>query len=177
VGEILQAVGGWTGYLAWSLLLLAASLLVYLGLGGNFVVFGLAFVHALLTGFDPIGWPLLGVLLGIALCGELIEFLLGNLYALRKGASGRGAIGGFAGGLLGAVAGNAVVPVAGAVLGSFLGAFLGSVGGEYWRQRRLAPSLRVGGHAFVGRLLAIVCKHGLGLVMVYLVLRATFPKT
>jgi uncharacterized protein YqgC (DUF456 family) len=177
VGEFLEAIGGWTWYLVWSLLLLAASLLVYLGLGGTFVVFGLALVHAIVTGFDPIGWPLLGVLLAIALFGELAEFVLGNFYALRKGASNRGTVGGFAGGLLGALAGNAVFPVAGAVLGSFLGAFLGSVGGEYSEQRRLAPSVRVGGHAFVGRLLAILVKHALGLVMVVLIMRATFPKS
>ena len=173
--EILQAIGGWTWYVVWAVLLLSGSLLVYLGLGGNFVVLGLALVHALVTGFDPIGWPLLGVLLGLALLGELIEFILGNFYVLKKGASGVATFGGFAGGLLGALVGNSVVPVIGAVLGSFVGAFGGCVLGEYWRQQRLEPSLRIGVHAFVGRLLAIFVKHVLGLVMVGLILRATFP--
>jgi len=173
--EILQGIGAWAGYAAWAALLLVASLLVYVGLGGNFILLGLALVHALITGFDPIGWTLLGILLGIALVGEVVEFLLGNFYVLRKGASGRGTFGGFAGGLLGAMGGNSVVPIIGAVLGSFVGAFLGCVVGEYWQQQRLEPSLRVGGHAFVGRILAIVFKHACGLVMVFLVLRATLP--
>ena len=152
-----------------------ASLFVYLGLGGNFIVLGLALVHALVTGFDPIGWPLLALLLGLALFGELIEFILGNFYVLKKGASGWGTFGGFAGGLAGAVVGNSVFPVAGAVLGSFAGAFLGCVAGEFWARQRLEPSLRIGTHAFIGRLLAIVVKHALGLVMVFFILRATFP--
>ena len=173
--EVLQAIGGWAWYVVWATLLLLASLLVYLGLGGNFIVVGLALVHALITGFDPIGWPLLGVLLGIAVLGELIEFGLGNFYVLKKGASGLGTAGGFAGGLLGALGGNSIMPLAGAVLGSFVGAFAGCVLGEYWSRQRLEPSLRVGTHAFVGRLLAILVKHALGLVMVFLVLRATFP--
>ncbi len=173
--EILQSIGGWAWYVVWATLLLVASLLVYLGLGGNFILLGLALVHALVTGFDPIGWPLLGVLLGLALVGELVEFVLGNFYVLRKGASGRATLGGFIGGLVGALLGNGVMPVVGAVLGSFLGAFLGSVAGEYWRQRHLDRSLRVGGHAFVGRLLAMAFKHACGLVMVFLVLRATLP--
>jgi uncharacterized protein YqgC (DUF456 family) len=173
--DILQAIGGWAGYIVWATLLLVASLLVYLGLGGNFIIIGLALVHALVTGFDPIGWPLLGVLLGLALVGELIEFVLGNFYVLKKGASGVGTAGGFVGGLLGAVAGNSLLPLAGAVLGSFVGAFLGCVAGEFWRRQRVEPSLRIGTHAFIGRLLAILVKHALGLVMVFLVLRATFP--
>jgi hypothetical protein len=168
-------VGPWLGYGLWALLLLLASLLVYLGLGGNFVLVGLALVHALLTGFDPLGWPLLLVLLGIALLGELIEFLLGTFYVLRKGAGGGAAVGGFVGGLVGGVAGHAIVPVIGAVLGSFAGGFAGSVLGELRRQRRLEPSLRAGAHAFVGRVLAILAKHACGLVMVFLILRATWP--
>jgi len=173
--EVLQSVGGWAWYVIWAGLLLVASLFVYLGLGGNFIVLGLALVHALITGFDPIGWPLLAVLLGLALLGELIEFVLGNFYVLKKGASGLGTFGGFAGGLSGAVAGNSLLPVAGAVVGSFVGAFLGCVVGEFWQRQRLEPSLRIGTHAFVGRMLAILVKHGLGLVMVFLILHATFP--
>jgi len=173
--ETLQAIGGWTWYVVWAMLLLFSSLLVYVGLGGNFVLVGMALVHALVTGFDPIGWVLLGVLLGIALFGELVEFILGNFYVLKKGASGWGAFGGFGGGLVGAILGNGMVPVAGAVLGSFVGAFLGCVLGEFYQQRRLDASLRIGTHAFIGKILAIVVKHALGMVMVFLILRATFP--
>lgn len=175
MSEILVSVGGWTWYVVWSLLLLVSSLLVYLGLGGNFIIVGLALVHALVTGFQPIGWSLLAVLLALALLGELIEFVLGNFYVLRKGASGLGAFGGFVGGLAGALFGNSLVPVIGAVLGSFVGAFVGCVAGEFWRQRTLEPSLRIGAHAFVGRMIALVSKHALGVIMVFLVLRATFP--
>jgi len=135
----------------------------------------LALAHAVITGFDPIGWPLLVILLGIALLGELVEFLLGTLYVVRKGAGGGAAVGGFVGGLVGGAAGQVVLPVIGAVLGSFLGGFVGAILGELRRQRRLAPSLRAGTHAFLGRVLAILAKHAFGLVMVFLILRATWP--
>jgi uncharacterized protein len=171
----LAPLGPWLGYGLWALALVVASLLVYIGLGGTFVLVGLALAHAVVTGFDPIGWPLLLILLGIALLGELVEFLLGTFYVLRKGAGGGAAVGGFLGGLLGALAGQAVVPVIGAVLGSFAGGFAGSVLGELRRQRRLQPSLRAGIHAFIGRSLAMLFKHTLALVMVFLILRATWP--
>jgi len=173
--EILQTVGQWFGFFLWSLLLVTASLFVYLGLGGNFIVIGLALIHALITGFDPISWQLLLVLLGIALVGEFIEFLVGTFYAAKQGASKSGVIMAFVGGLVGAWLGNQIFPILGAVLGSFVGAFFGAVSGEYYNEQRLEPSLRIGGYAFLGRLIAIFIKHALSLVMVFLILKATLP--
>lgn len=173
--EVLQQIGLWSGFFLWSLLLVAASLFVYLGLGGTFIIIGLALVHALVTGFDPITWKLLAVLLGLALLGEGIEFVVGTFYVAKRGASKQAVIGAFLGGLIGAVAGNGLVPVIGAILGSFLGGFGGAVLGEYYHREKIEPSLRVGGHAFLGRLLAILIKHAIALVMVFLVLQATVP--
>ena len=39
-----------------------------------------------------------------------------------------------------------------------VGAFAGAVAGEWWRDRRLEPSLRIGFHATVGKLLAALVK-------------------
>lgn len=173
--ELVQDIGLWSGYVLWSLLLIVASLFVYLGLGGTFIIIGLALIHALVTGFDPITWKLLLWLLGLALFGELVEFVVGTFYVAKKGASKPGVVGAFVGGILGAIAGNGVVPVIGALLGSFAGGFGGAVAGEYIQRERLEPSLRVGGHAFIGRILSILFKHALALVMVFLILKATLP--
>lgn len=174
--EILAQIGQWAGYVLWSLLLVAASLLVYLGLGGNFIVLGLALVHALVTGFEPITWTMLGILAGLALLGEALEFVIGTFYVAQRGATRSGVVGAFVGGLLGAAAGNSLVPVIGAVLGGFVGAFAGAVIGEYRRQRRLEPSLRIGTFAFAGRLAAMGVKHLIGAVMVLLILLRTVPR-
>jgi uncharacterized protein YqgC (DUF456 family) len=173
--EILQQIGLWSWFFLWSLLLIAASLFVYLGLGGTFIIIGLALIHALVTGFDPLSWKLLALLLGLALLGEGIEFVVGTFYVAKKGASKAGVIGAFIGGLAGAVAGNGLVPVFGAIPGTFLGGFGGAVLGEYYNREKLEPSLRIGGHAFLGRLLAILIKHFIALVMVFLILRVTSP--
>jgi uncharacterized protein YqgC (DUF456 family) len=169
-------VGAWTGFVLWALLLSVASLTIYLGFSGNWIVTGLAALYGLFTGFATVGWRLLLVLVGLALLGEAVEFVLGTFYVARKGATRGGVALAFVGGIVGALAGNGVVPVVGAVLGSFVGAFCGAVLGEYLRWRRLEPSLRIGAHAFVGRVLAMVAKHAIGLVMIFLVLRATVPR-
>ena len=173
--DVLTAIGQWSWFFLWALLLIVASLFVYLGLGGNFIILGLALIHALVTGFDPISWTLLGVLLGLALLGEGLEFVVGTFWVARRGASRAGVISAFIGGLAGAAVGNGLLPIVGAVLGSFCGAFLGAIGGEYVQQQRLEPSLRIGGHAFLGRLIAILIKHAIAMVMIFLILRATVP--
>ena len=173
--DLLSGIGAWLWYALWAFLLLAAGLLVYLGLGGNFIVIGLALVHALLTGFDPIGWRMLLTLAVLAALGELLEFLIGTFWIARKGATRHGVIGAFVGGLAGAVLGAPLLPLVGAVLGSFAGAFAGAILGEYHHLRTLEPSLRIGGWAFVGKLSAIAVKHAIGLAMVALILKATWP--
>ncbi len=173
--DLLADIARWAGFVGWSLLLLTVSLLVYLGLGANFIILGLAVVQALVTGFQPLGWKLLLILAGLAIAGEGLEFVVGTFYPVRKGASSRGITLAFVGGLLGAAVGQLLVPVVGAVVGSFLGAFTGAVLGEYRRLRRIEPSLRLGAHVFTGKLLAMVLKHALGLVMIFLILAATRP--
>jgi len=173
--EILQQVGQWSWFFIWSLLLVVASLFVYLGLGGNFIILALALIHGLATGFDPVTWEFLLVLLGMVLLGEFIEFVVGTFYVAKKGASKAGVIGAFTGGLFFASVGNQVFPVVGAVAGSFLGAFSGAVAGEYWREKNLEPSLRIGAHAFIGRMAAILIKHFIAIVMIYLILHRTMP--
>ena len=172
---MLGEIGRWSWFVVWALLLIVASLFVYLGLGGAFIVLGLALVYALATGFNPLTWQWLLILAGLALFGELVEFVIGTFYVARKGATRSGVIAAFGGGLAGAGLGNSVFPVVGAVLGSFVGAFAGAVLGEYRQNQKLEPSLRVGGHAFLGRIVAMMVKHIIALIMVILILRVTLP--
>jgi len=127
--DTLGDIGVWIAFVVWMVLLLCASLMTILGLSGNFIIVGLGLIHALVTGFDPISWQLLLLLLGLAILGEVVESLLGVVYVARKGATRYGVLGAFLGGLAGAAAGSGVVPVIGTVVGSFVGAFAGAVGG------------------------------------------------
>lgn len=176
VADLAAESGRWLLLGLWILALLATPLLTILGLSGNFVIVGLALLHALVTGFTPLTWPFLLLLLGLALLGEAVEAVVGTLYVARKGATRLGVLGAFAGGLAGAVAGGAVVPVFGAVAGGFVGSFLGAVSGQYWRERRLEPSLRIGWHAFAGKTLASLFKVVVSAVMIVLILLRVFPR-
>jgi len=77
--------------------------------------------------------------------------------------------------MAGAAAGTGVVPVVGTILGSFAGAFGGAVLGEYMRDQQMEPSLRIGMHATIGRLLSVTAKYALALAGAVVVIRAAVP--
>jgi uncharacterized protein YqgC (DUF456 family) len=157
------SIGMWAGYVLWVILLVVACASILITLPGGWIALGLAVLYDLLHGFDRIGWVILAVFAGLLIVGEIVESLLGILYVARKGATRYGVIGGFVGGIVGAIAGSGIMPLVGTLLGGAAGAFGGSVLGEYLRDQRLEPSLRIGWHATVGRLLATSMKFALAL--------------
>lgn len=173
--ETLGDIGQWTAYVVWILLLLVGCSTILVALPGGWIALGLAVLYDLFYGFGAIGWKNLivfAILLGV---GEAIEAALGTVYVAKRGATRYGMIGGFVGGMVGAVAGSGVVPIVGTILGSFAGAFGGAVLGEYMREQQLEPSLRIGVHATVGRLLSITVKYALALAGAVVVIRAGAP--
>ena len=169
------SVGVWTIYGLWVLALVASCLGILISLPGGWVALGLAVLYDACTGFDAIGWTWLGVFAGLMVVGETVESLLGMVYVARKGATRWGVIGGFVGGIAGAIGGSALVPVVGTLLGSVVGAFAGAVLGEYLRDQQLEPSLRIGMHATVGKLLATSVKVARALTGSVRAARAAFP--
>jgi hypothetical protein len=172
IGEVAGNVGYWIGISFWILLLLVSNFVILVSLPGGWIALGLAVVLDAITGFSSIGLVSLGIFAGLLVVGEVIESLLGLVYVAKKGATRWGVIGGFVGGLVGAIAGSGAVPVLGTLLGGLVGAFGGAVLGEYLRDQQLEPSLRIGVHATVGKLLATTVKFGLSMAGTILVIRA-----
>ena len=169
------SIGFWIGYGSWVLLLFTACFTILIGLPGGWVALGLAVVYDLFFGFSQIGLTWLAVFAGLLVLGEIVESLLGMVYVAKKGATRYGIVGGFVGGLVGAALGSGVVPILGTLLGTFVGAFVGAVAGEYYRDRQLEPSLQIGWHSTVGRLLATTVKFALSVTGSVLALRAAIP--
>lgn len=154
------------------LLLLVGLAAIPVGLGGNFIILVAALALALATKFQAVSMPALLVMAGMVVAGEILEAILGSLFARRYGASKWGMAGAFGGGILGAIPGTAVMPVLGSLIGSFLGAALGAILLEWWHRRQLDPSLRAGWGATLGRLASTFIKMAIGLAMVvYLVVK------
>jgi uncharacterized protein YqgC (DUF456 family) len=172
VADVLGDIGYWTLASLWILLLLAANFSILISMPGGWVALGLAVLFDAAQGFGEIGWITLAIFAGLLVVGEIVESLLGMVYVAKKGATRWGVVGGFVGGVIGAILGSGALPVVGTLIGGLIGAFGGAVAGEYLRDQQLEPSLRIGVHATIGKLLATSVKFGLSVSGTVLVVRA-----
>jgi uncharacterized protein len=172
----------WVYYL-WALLLVAACALGWLAnvtaLPGNWLIVGAAALFAWLMPVRDgrgVTWTTVLVLLGLAVLGEVIEFVAGAAGAAKQGASRRAVALAMVGAFVGSIVGLGIgtpVPVLGsfvlAVLGGAVGAFAGAYLGEAWKGRTEAERAAVGRGAFFGRIWGTVGKLAVGVMMLAIV--------
>jgi len=159
------------GLILFYCILVLGIMAIPIGFPGTFVIFADALAYGLITGFrGPMTWPILLILLGLAVLSELFEFLLGTFTTLKFGASRWGVIGTLIGGILGAVWGSALLPVVGTVLGALAGAFLGAFVLEMIHRDDRSRAARAGTGAFVGRILGTTMNLSCAIAMVTIIL-------
>lgn len=150
---------------------LVGLVLIPFGLPGLWVILLGMLGYGWLTGFASLSAWTLGLAIGLALVGELVEAWAGFRFARRYGGSRRAGWGALIGGLVGAVIG-VPVPVVGSVVGGFVGAFAGAAIFEYSQARKSEGAVRAGWGAMLGRAVAVGVKMGIGVVLVALSLWA-----
>ncbi len=144
-------------------------------LPGNWALLAIAALFAYLvpvTDGCGVAWSAIGVLAGLAVVGEIIEFAAGAAGAAKQGASRRAVLLSLVGAMAGSVGGAIVglpVPLVGslaaALFGGAAGAFAGAYLGETWKERPHASGVAVGKAAFMGRMWGTVGKFAVGAVM------------
>ncbi len=154
--------------LLWIFLIAGVAVILF-GVAGTFVIVGASLVYGLVTGFETISLPFVGLLLGLALAVELVEELLSGVMAKRYGGTKWAVAGAIVGGLVGAVLGTPVAPVLGTLLGGFLGAFGGATLLEWLHTSDLRRAARVGVGAFFGAVGGKITKILVAVIMVVLV--------
>lgn len=158
-------------------------LLTLFGLPGNWCILLIAVLYELFApdGRFELSWTMVGILVGLAVLGEALEFAAGAVGVRRTGGSPRSAAFSLVGSLVGGIVGAGVglpIPIVGSIVGVLvfagLGALAGAVAGEYSEGRELSGSLQVGAAAFVGRVCGSVGKSIVGAVMVAVFLTGLF---
>ncbi len=116
---------------------------------------------------QTIGWYALAAVLGLAILGEVLEFIAGALGARTAGASKRAAAIAIVGGVIGAIAGTPLIPIpiVGTLVGAAIGAGLGSVLGDKWAGRQWGEALKGGQGAAIGKLGGSVAKLTVAVLM------------
>lgn len=142
-----------------------------LGAPGTWVIFIAALAYDLLPWTADISTTAILLLLGMAVLGEALEYIIGAKSTKKYGASNWGVAGAIAGGIIGAFVGVPVFLV-GSVLGLFIGAFLGAFVMETLAKKSIAKAFRAGIGAFRGRVGAMLVKGLLGIAMVITIITA-----
>ncbi|MCH7791577.1 MAG: DUF456 domain-containing protein [Planctomycetes bacterium] len=113
---------------------------------------------------DLLSWETLGAVALLAVVAEIAEFFSSAVGAAKTGGSRSAAWAAVVGAIIGAIAGTPFMPVVGTIAGAVIGAGLAATIVELgihkkpWRE-----SLKVGGGAAAGRLVAVVIKGVLAL--------------
>lgn len=137
-------------------------------LPGNFIILTLCVLYGWYGGFMEITFTVIAVLAGLALLGELLEFLLGVAGAKKWRSSNAAVVGSIAGGIVGAILGVPFFFGIGALVGGLLGAFLGATVVEKARGLALREAMHSGIGAFVGKLGGMLTKAVIGCAMIVL---------
>lgn len=158
------------------LVMLAGFIMTVLGLPGNWVMVAAAVLYMAFAPVAPpaaFGWPVVAVLVGLAILGEVIEFVASALGVAKGGGSRRGAVLAIVGSVVGAIVGAGVgipIPVIGslvaAVLFAAVGAMVGAMLGEHSAGRDADATWQVGKAAFWGRLLGTLAKATIAAAMI-----------
>lgn len=146
------------------LCLVGGLILVPLGLPGLWVMVLGVIGYGWLTGFQTVTGTIIGIALGLALLGEIIEWWLGFRLARAYGGSRRAGWGALLGGLVGAFMG-VPLPVIGSMIGAFVGAAVGAALFEYTRERHTGMAVRAGWGALLGRVAVTAAKVAVGLAI------------
>jgi uncharacterized protein len=166
----------WVWYLVLAVVLAVGWFINILGLPGLWVMIAAAGAYAWCTGFYYLNWWHLGILVGIGVIAEIVEFVAGGAAARKAGGSGRATWGAIIGGVIGAIFFTIPFPIIGTIIGACLGAFLGAYLTEYTVRGETGHLMRVGWGAAKGKFLGIVSKLAFGVAILFVALIAGIPR-
>ncbi len=168
---------GWSLIVAAFLFVLAIVLLLSVfGLPGNWIMIGLVAVcHFAMPAQSPLSPWYWVIVLGVAIFGEAVEFLLQIRQSKKYGSSGTGTVGGVIGALIGAVCMAPLFFGIGAFLGALIGAWTGCFLFELLRGTETRAAARAALGAMFGRFLGTVWKLTCGVIIWVVTLNCLWP--
>lgn len=172
----------------WASLFILAVLFFWatnlIGLPGNWLIAVTTAMYVWLTrspDSGTIGWWVIGVVMALAIFGEIVELAASSVGVKRVGGARRSSVLALVGSIVGAITGVIVgvpIPIVGSVIAALafggIGAFAGAWIGEVSAGRSYSQSSRVGEAAFWGRIVGTLSKTMIGAVMAGVAMAAVF---
>ena len=144
--------------------LVAALLMIPLGLPGTWAMVACGLAFRLLVPASHIQFTTVAAVAALALAAELTEIAITARFARRYGGSRRAAWGAVIGGFAGVIVG-VPVPIIGPVIAGLLGTFLGALIGEFESGAHHAAAARAAFGAMLGRAFASAMKVAVGVAI------------
>jgi len=135
-------------------IMVAGLLVIPFGLPGLWLMIGVVGYGVVI---GEISWWILAILIVLGIVAEVLEFLAVKMFSDRYGGSKKAFCGAIAGGVVGAFVGVPIF-IVGSVIGALIGTFAGALLVTVHEQKQLAPAVRVGVGATLGRVAAVAIK-------------------
>jgi len=158
------------GMVLFFLLALIGIILTIFGIGGTFVILIGALLLNLVSWSMTISFNTLMWMTGLAVLGELLEWLITLIGVKAQGVSKYGLIGTVVGAVIGAIV-LSVVPIIGTMIGIVLGAILGAFLLEYAHTGKTKKAWKAAKAALLGRALVSLTKLIIAIIMVAIVIK------
>lgn len=166
--EVLNVSLAIIGWSAFGIAILVGLALDLLGLFGNWIILAAMVIAWILLGFEPFGWMGIGLMLGFAILGEVLETLAAGFGAKKFGGSKGSMVAALVGCLGGAVLFTPLIPIplVGTLIGACIGAFLGAALWEHLKhEKQPGEAMWTGLGAAIGKVAGLFAKTAAGFAM------------
>jgi len=167
-------ISHWIGLIVFILFALMGLIFTLFTVMGTFLVAIGAGLYNLITWSWTISPQTLLTLFGLAVLGEILEYVVDITHSKARGVSTAGTIGSIAGMITGAIIFSPLMFIVGAVLGLIIGAVAGAYIGELIVKKNAKKAWRAAKIALVGRALVAAMKTAIAIVQIWIVIAAIF---
>lgn len=144
--------------------------LTIVGIGGTFLVLIGALLYNLVTWSMAISMNTLLWIAGLAILGELLEWIITFAGMKKSGASGYALAGTILGAIIGGMA-LSIIPIIGTIIGLIAGAIIGAFALEYYHTGHAQKAWKAAKAALVGRALVSLSKFTIAIIQIAIILK------
>ncbi len=148
-------------------LMVIALFLLILSLPGNWIILVITALWSFFSGAS-FGWQFFLLLAGLAVAGEVLEFMAGSIGGKKFGGTSKGSLGGIIGAIIFGIIGAGFFFGLGALPGAMLGGFVGSFIFEIMHGMPGGPAAKAAFGTMLGRFGGFLAKLGIGITMLML---------
>ena len=165
--SFLQQVFTSLGFVLVWIMCLVGILLSCLSISGTWLVVGATFLAMILAGPGFPGFGTLLLMIYVAICVEVVEYVAGVWGVKKRGGSNWSGMAALVGGIAGLILGSAIpVPVLGSLAGMTAGSFGLVYAIERYRLNRAGPAVHIALGTVVARFFVVLLKVGATLGMI-----------